>query len=136
MKPNMRRTLTLLLPGIWAVAFAQTPPGGEQAAGIEAGGQGPPCVPVTDTLHEPAGSSGPLEGQPKDAGQAAVPCVEEAPEAASGEDLALEEGPGESAADAEENVEETPNVEVSADEVFRPEDEISEDYPVPLPSDM
>jgi hypothetical protein len=62
--------------------------------------------------------------------------VEKAPEAASGEEPALEEVPGESAADAGGSVEETPDVEASADEVFSPEDEISEDYPVPLPSDM
>jgi hypothetical protein len=31
---------------------------------------------------------------------------------------------------------EDPAVEARADEVFRPGDEISEDYPVPLPSDI
>jgi hypothetical protein len=33
-------------------------------------------------------------------------------------------------------VEEDPGLEAKADEEFTPEDEISEDYPVPLPSDI
>jgi hypothetical protein len=33
-------------------------------------------------------------------------------------------------------VEEDPGVEASANEEFTPDDEISEDYPVPLPSDI
>ena len=33
-------------------------------------------------------------------------------------------------------VEEDPAIEASADEEFTPGDEISEDYPIPLPSDI
>lgn len=55
---------------------------------------------------------------------------------AAADEQALEEDPGESPPDAELEEEEAPDVEASADEVFKPGDEISEDYPVPLPSDM
>ena len=136
MKHTIKRTLTLLLLGIWAVAIAQTPPGGEQAAGTEAGGQDPPCVPATDALQAPAGASGPLDSQPKDAGQPFVPCEEKVSEAASGEEQALGAAPGESATGGGANMEEASDVDVSAEEVFEPVDEISEDYPVPLPSDI
>ncbi len=40
------------------------------------------------------------------------------------------------AADASEALQEDPYIEATADEVFEPGDEISEDYPVPLPSDI
>jgi hypothetical protein len=38
--------------------------------------------------------------------------------------------------DLSDLVEENPGVEARADEVFTPDEEISEDYPVPLPSDI
>jgi len=136
MKPTMRKTLTLLLLGTWAVAIAQAPPGGEQAAGAEAGGQDPPCVPSGDALQAPDGESGPLDSRLKDTGQASVPCEEMVPKIAAGEEQTFGEAPDGSAADAGANLEEAPDVEISADEVFRPTDEISVDYPVPLPSDI
>jgi len=38
--------------------------------------------------------------------------------------------------DLSDLVEEDPDVEARADDVFTPDEEISEDYPVPLPSDI
>jgi hypothetical protein len=59
-------------------------------------------------------------------GQEAEPCEE--PDGVAGSDPV--------AAGPEAVVEEDPAVEASADEVFTPGDEISEDYPIPLPSDI
>jgi len=70
----MKRIVMCLLLGSWAVAIAQTPPGEERAVGADAGEQVPPCVSATDAPQASAGESGPLESQPKDAGQASVPC--------------------------------------------------------------
>jgi hypothetical protein len=52
------------------------------------------------------------------------------------DEQALEEQPDESGTDTGADEEEEPAVEASAEDVFKPGDEISEDYPVPLPSDM
>lgn len=115
----------LLLLGIWAMAIAQAPPDQEPAPAADAGGQALPCVPATDAPQASAGKSGPLEGQTEGAGPAAVPCEEQAAEA-----------PGEPDAGQEASVEEDPDVEASVEDVFEPGDEISEDYPVPLPADI
>jgi hypothetical protein len=105
----MKRIVMCLLLGIWTVAIAQAPPGEEQAAGADAEEQVQPCVAASDAPQAPAGESGPLEGQPIIDGQASVPCEELEPD---------------------------PEFEATADEEFDPDDEISEDYPVPLPSDI
>jgi hypothetical protein len=182
----MKRIVMCLLLGSWAVAIAQAPPGEERAAGADEGEQVPPCVSVTDALQAPAGVSGPLESQPKDAGQASVPCEEQDPEATPGEEQDPEAMPGEEQdAEAmpgeEQDAEATPgeeqdaeampgeeqdpettpgeeqdsaevpgeifagpetieeddsDIEATAEGEFKPGDEISEDYPVPLPSDI
>ena len=142
----MKLIVMCLLLGTWAVAIAQAPPGEEQAAGAEAGEQIPPCVSATDAPQSPAGESGQLESQPKDAGNAAVPCEEQDPEATlgakqdfgimPGEEKLAAEGPGEIDAGPESVVEEDPDFEATAEGEFNPDDEISEDYPVPLPSDI
>ena len=130
------KIITLLLClGTWTVAFPQTPPEADQATGTEAGEQALPCIPAGDTLQAPAGESGQLEGQ-QVVGDAAVPCEEPVTEADSGE----EQVPGKelrgSTADAGPDTGESPDVDASADEIFTPVDEISEDYPVPLPADI
>jgi hypothetical protein len=122
----MRWTLTLLLLGIWAVANAQAPPDKEPAPAADAGGQALPCVPATDAPQAPAGKSGPLERQTERTGPAAVPCEEQLSTGAAGETVA---GP-------EASVEDDPDADASAEDVFTPGDEISEDYPVPLPADI
>jgi hypothetical protein len=162
----MKRIVMCLLLGSWAVAIAQAPPGEERAAGADEGEQVPPCVSVTDALQAPAGVSGPLESQPKDAGQASVPCEEQDPEATPGEEQDPEampgeeqdaeampgeeqdpettpgeeqdsaEVPGEIFAGPETNEEDDSDIEATAEGEFKPGDEISEDYPVPLPSDI
>lgn len=56
------------------------------------------------------------------------------------EEQAPEEEPDESSTDTGVDTgvdeEEEPAAEASAEDVFKPGDEISEDYPVPLPSDI
>jgi hypothetical protein len=127
----MKRIVMCLLLGIWTVAIAQAPTGEEQAAGADAEEQIQPCVAASDAPQAPAGESGPLEGQPKNDGPASVPCEELETE----EQLAAD-GPGEIDAGPESVVEPDPDFEATADEEFDPDDEISEDYPVPLPSDI
>lgn len=136
MKAIVKRMSSLVLLGCWAAAIAQTPPEGDPAAGAEAAGQALPCVPAGDALQAPAGESGPLEGQQEVAGEAQVPCEGPVPEAGAGEEQANEEAPGVPTEDAGSDTEEAPEVEVTADEIFTPVDEISEDYPVPLPADI
>jgi hypothetical protein len=76
------------------------------------GEQAEPCDPATAPCEE----------------QAAVPEDDEAPLAP----------PSSEAAEAgiEAVVEEDAAIQASADEEFTPDDEISEDYPIPLPSDI
>ena len=131
----MKRIVMCLLLGSWAVAIAQAPPGEERVAGTDEGEQLPPCVSATDTPQASAGASGPLESQPKDAGQASVPCEELDPEAVPGEEQDPE-APGEIVAGLETTGEDDSDAEASPEEEFKPGDEISEDYPVPLPSDI
>ena len=132
----MQQIVLCLLLGSWAVAIAQAPPGEERTAGADAGEQVPPCVSATDALQAPAGASGPLENQPKDAGQASVPCEEQDPETPPGEAQRSAEAPGEIVVDPEAIEELDSDAEASAEGEFKPGDEISEDYPVPLPSDI
>ena len=111
MKTGNRKTLALLLLGIWAAAAAQAPPGEEPAVAAEVAEtevQALPCVPADDRPQASDGETGPLDSEAEDAGQAIEPCEEEVFE----------------------------DVEASVEEEFKPGDEISEDYPVPLPADM
>lgn len=63
-------------------------------------------------------------------------CGEQAPVPEAGE-TPLAEPPSETVETGlEAVVEEDPAIEASADEEFTPGDEISEDYPIPLPSDI
>ena len=110
----MKRLLLILSLLVSAAAFAQTPPA--DASGAEAD-PARPCVSGEE--------SGPLEDGKLPDGAAREPCQEPETDTApaAGEELA-------------DVVEEDPFIEASADEVFEPGDEISEDYPVPLPSDI
>jgi hypothetical protein len=90
----MRIMLTLLLPGIWAVAIAQAPPTAEPAAGAEPGAEQP------------------ASAEPKRSRRGPHPPKRETAAGPGGE------------------------IPPEASEVFEPEEEISEDYPVPLPSDI
>ena len=108
----MKRIFVLLLLGLlgaWAAAIAQAPPGEERAEGADAGEPALPCVSAGEAIL-PKGAHGPPE-------PGAVPCEEQEPEAAPGE-------------------EQDSGVEASAQEEFTPGEEISEDYPVPLPADI
>ena len=77
-----------------------------------------PCI--------PADGPGAAEGEQREIAPGAPPCEEVDPG----------ELPEELAADPEMFGEDEPVVEATADEVFTPDDEISEDYPVPLPADI
>jgi len=158
----VKRVTLILLLGTWLVALAQTPPGEESDAVVEAAVPAVPCV--------PAGESGPLDDEQRAEGgpagvpgdeqteqvTAAEPCVEPSPETLPEEEPLLGEGPAATEADtagAEDHPgggpgdefedefggaieENTLPTEASPEEEFTPGDEISEDYPVPLPSDI
>ena len=114
----IRGMLLSVLLGGWAPAMAQAPPGDDSPAAAIAGGEVQPCVPAADAAA--------ATGEPGDAAQEAAPCEEPdgAPE------------PGDADSGPQAAVEEDLAVQASADEVFTPGDEISEDYPIPLPSDI
>jgi len=114
----MKRIFVLLLLGAWVVAIAQSPPGEERDEGADTGEPARPCVSAGAAIL-PSGAHGPPE-------PGALPCEEQ-----DSGDLS-----GEIVADPEEEGEEDAVVEASAEEEFTPADEISEDYPVPLPADM
>ena len=106
-KRIMVAALLAALFGAWSTAVAQEPPAEDRA---------PPCDPATevcdDALPEPEADS---EPGAEEEDNLLDPDLEGGPQAA---------------------VEEDPAIEASADEVFTPGDEISEDYPIPLPSDI
>lgn len=114
----MKRTVLCLMLGGWALALAQAPPAEENPGSSVVEGQTQPCV--------PAGESAADAGESGIAGPEAPPCPE--PENGTAVDA-----PGSDPAAA---VEEDQAVQASADEVFTPGDEISEDFPVPLPADI
>jgi hypothetical protein len=180
--------LTILALGIWLTSVAQTPPDEETSEVADAAAQANeleavevveqelPCEPSTDVTQAQDDESGPLDSRPEEDGvseedaTAAVPCPDEAPEAAAGEDPASVEGAeasdeevgeGEATSESElaaneeadpaagqlpesedfdpgmdDSLEELPDEEVSAEDEFESGDEISEDYPVPLPADI
>ena len=104
----MKRLLVMiLLAGSVAANAQMTPADPDVPAETE------PCVPI--------GEGVPDDLQPADDGVLPKPC--EDPGAAIAADDALEES------------EELPT-EASVEEEFKPGDEISEDYPVPLPADI
>lgn len=116
---KIRRHLLLgALLGGWGLALAQNPPVEGAPAGPDAGSTAQPCVPAED---------GGGTGAATEADEAeAAPCGE-ADDGAAADDASL--GP---AAVVEEDM----SIEATADDVFKPVDEISEDYPIPLPSDI
>ena len=67
---------------------------------------------------------------------ATEPCEAEAPVPEAGETPVAEASSEPAEPGPEAVVEEDPAIEASADEEFTPGDEISEDYPIPLPSDI
>ena len=124
----MNRIVLCLLLGGWAVAVAQAPPDDEPAMGAEPGEQILPCVAAGDTA--------PLEGERVESVPGSVPCEEKDPETAPGEELPPAEALAGTEASPETDGEAVPIAEASVEEEFTPGDEISEDYPVPLPSDI
>ena len=121
----MRTVLVLMLSVCCAAAGAQEAGDEQPAAGADAGGPAENCLPVEDSPQATAGDSGPLKAPEVD-GSVEGPCEETASSEAPDQPI---EGPAAS-------VEEDPAIEASAQEVFKPGDEIPEDYPVPLPSDI
>lgn len=87
-----------------------------------------PCIPAEELAAQGEGTQ---ENVPE-----AVICKETDPEAAPNDAMqAMEDAsdidPGLEALDENDEI-----VEATADEVFRPDDEIHEDYPISLPSDI
>jgi hypothetical protein len=66
----------------------------------------------------------------------AEPATEPGEDAAADEPVATDDQAVQEISDLSDLVEEDASVEAKADEEFTPGDEISEDYPVPLPSDI
>lgn len=118
----MKSIWIFLLLGSSAVILAQAQDDQETTAGIGAGDVTSPCVPAGEEL----------AGNPEQDGNIndAVPCEEQDPEA-------IPEAVVEDAfADEVENEAKTTGDDVTAQEEFETGEEISEDYPVPLPSDI
>jgi hypothetical protein len=132
----MRSAFKLLLAGACAIVYAQDPPGADQVAVDGVNLQERPCVPAGNSTQARDADSGPLENQAEGAAGGFEPCEEEFAEPSSGEDHVSGEAPDETAAGSDANPKEVLDAEASADDVFQPGDEISEDYPVPLPSDI
>ncbi len=124
----MKQMVIILLLGSWAVAMAQAPPGEPPTTGVDAAGQTLPCV--------PAGETATPDSEQGDAEPGSVPCVKQDPEAMPGQSEQSDEALSEMDAVPDEMEVAEPGAEASADEEFTPGDEISEDYPVPLPSDI
>lgn len=155
MKSVFGKTGLLLLLGCWSVAIAQIPAEEPPATGIEAGEPALPCIPATDAAQETTGESGQLESQPEGAEKVPDLCKEPGSQEEPGNsDPAVDGNPEEDAAGESDKevapadasgasdpglsaeMEAIPDVEVSAEEEVETGDEISEDYPVPLPADI
>jgi hypothetical protein len=132
----MKRMILLLLIGAWAVVLAQTPSGEEPGAAPDAPENAVPCVPT--------GEAGSPDDEQVDGESAAEPCLEPSPETfpeeepfLSEESTGVEDETGEIEEEFGSVIEENSlPTEASPEEEFKPDDEISEDYPVPLPSDI
>jgi len=142
MKNPMKVLLTLLLAGILTVAQAQVPPGSDAqsadvAADAAAKANAGQVLPAEDEVEAPVQAEFPEEAvvelDPDEDAQASGEANEVAGEVA-GE--ASGEEPGEEFSDPAAGVEEDATVAASAQDEFNPDEEISEDYPVPLPSDI
>lgn len=142
MKNPMKVMLTLLLAGILTVAQAQVPPGSDAqsadvAADAAAKANAGQVLPAEDEVEAPVQAEFPEEAvvelDPDEDAQASGEANEVAGKA-SGE--ASGEEPGEEFSDPAAGVEEDATVAASAQDEFNPDEEISEDYPVPLPSDI
>ena len=105
-----------------AAALAQSPPGEQAAASVDAQDLAPPCV--------TAGGRPPQDGEREGDAQEAVPCEEQAPQDIPAD--AVEDA----FADAEDNELKTTGDDVTAQEEFETGEEISEDFAVPLPADI
>ena len=120
----MNRIVLCLLLGGWTVA----PPDDDRAAGPATGEQVLPCV--------AAGETAPLEGEQAESAPGSVPCEEQDTETAPGDEPPTAEALAGTEAGPESDGEADSIAEASVEEEFTPGDEISEDYPVPLPSDI
>ena len=80
--------------------------------------------------------SPPDSGQVEPCDPATEPCEERVPALETVEAPSTDPSSETAEAGMEAAVEEDPAIEASADEEFTPGDEISEDFPIPLPSDI
>lgn len=100
----------ILMLGCPAAALAQAPAGEEPASAVDMGDAAPPCVMTSENL--------PGDAEQESDAPDTVPCEEQSPEAIAEDEL------------------KTTGDDVTAQEEFETGEEISEDYPVPLPSDI
>jgi hypothetical protein len=152
--------LVLVFAGLWVVALAQDPPEEQAAAEDEAATSAIPCVPGEIDPQEPVDEAGPTDGEQETSGQESEPCeppvagddvsdTEGAQEpqtedglsdASEGAEPVVDTGLDEELAEANEAAENDADSEPGdageTDEEFTPGEEISEDYPVPLPADI
>lgn len=137
----MKHFMFLLLLGVWALAAAQTPPAEDSDAAGEVLDTAVTCV--TDAEADPL-AEGQEEGDQEEGEGSSEPCVEPSPETYPEEEPFISEASGDTEEDAvaldeelESEIDENDlPTEASVEEEFQPGDEISEDFPVPLPSDI
>jgi hypothetical protein len=119
----MTRSICIfLMLGCPTATLAQAPAGEVPASGVDMGDAASPCVMAGENLPQ----DGEQDGDVPDA----VPCEEQTPQAIPAD--AVEDA----FADTEEDELKTTGDDVTAQEEFETGEEISEDYPVPLPSDI
>ena len=124
------RCLTFILLMISALAFAQSAPVEEPDSSEQVPVADEACIPDSETSQAPGDESGPSEDGGTDASAQDTEACEEQPETpATPVEPVTESGP-------QDIVEDNFYDEESAGQEFEPEEEISEDYPVPLPADI
>ena len=121
------RCLILISLLVSALAFAQSGPD----AGTQVSAADEPCIPVSETSQAPSDESGPSEEDGvDDSAQNTEPCEEPLETPATPVETVVESGVESGPQDSvEENFD-------GEDVEFEPDEQISEDYPVPLPSDI
>jgi hypothetical protein len=124
----MKSILLILLLLTASLVIAQTPPGTGTAPGVATDEPAEPCVPAGETVDAVNGQQEALPNT--------VICDEELPESEPIDEPLAADPVDDIDPGLETLAEDEEIVEATADEVFRPGDEIHEDYPIPLPSDI
>jgi hypothetical protein len=129
----VKQWLPLLLLTAWMAAFAQESPRESADANTPDVDENRTCIPAAEAEQASSGESGPSEEGELDDGAPTLPICGESEVADTSEEPAAEEVE-ESATDGDSE-EDFAEIDDGGQE-FEPGEEISEDYPVPLPSDI